>query len=110
LPSKQRFRTRQHRERHGLHIIAGPNGKPRIIKRDKYERLIRRYVSKDTSPKSILRLPLQKRAELAVHKAVEGVIEEHVRLGLPLYIGHEGKVVELSPNKLRRLYRSTPHK
>ena len=66
--------------------------------------------AKTQSPKSILRLPLQKRAELALRKAVEGVIEEHARLGLPLYIGHEGKVVKLSPNKLRRLYRSTLHK
>ena len=61
-------------------------------------------------PKSVLRLPLQTRAELALHKAVQGVIEEHARLGLPLYIGREGKVVKLSPNKLRRLSRTTPHK
>jgi hypothetical protein len=66
--------------------------------------------TKTRVPKSILRLPLQKRAELALHKAVEGVIEEHARLGLPLYIGREGKVVELSANKLRRLSRSTRHK
>jgi len=44
--------------------------------------------------KGILRLPLQKRAELALHKAVEEVIREHARLGLPLYIGRNGKVVE----------------
>jgi hypothetical protein len=41
---------------------------------------------------------LQKRAELALHKAVEGVVKEHARLGLPLHIGRNGKVVELSPN------------
>lgn len=66
--------------------------------------------AKTRTRKNILRLPLQKRAELALHKAVQGVIEEHARLGLPLYLGREGKVVKLSPNKLRRLSRTTPHK
>jgi hypothetical protein len=59
------------------------------------------------TPRNILRLPLQKRAELALHKAVEGVIREHARLGLPLYIGRNGKVVKLPPSKVRRLSRST---
>jgi hypothetical protein len=36
-------------------------------------------------PKSILRLPIEKRAEIALREAVKGVIEEHARLGLPLY-------------------------
>ena len=62
--------------------------------------------SKTQSPKSVLRLPLQKRAELGLQKAVEGVIREHARLGLPLYIGHNGKVVKLSPRKVRSLSRS----
>ena len=64
---------------------------------------------KTRTAKSILRLPLHKRAELALEKAVQGVIREHARLGLPLYIGQEGKVVKLSPQKVRRLSRSTPH-
>lgn len=63
--------------------------------------------AKTRTPKSILRLPLQKRAELALHKAVQGVIREHASLGLPMYIGSNGKVVKLSPNKVRRLSRST---
>ena len=66
--------------------------------------------AKTPVPNSILRLPLQKRAELALHKAVEGVIEEHARLGLPLYIGRDGKVVKLSPQKVRALSRSTHRK
>ena len=66
--------------------------------------------AKTPVPNSILRLPLQKRAELALHKAVEGVIEEHARLGLPLYIGRDGKVVKLSPHKVRALSRSTHRK
>jgi hypothetical protein len=44
-------------------------------------------------PKSVLRLPLEKRAEIALKEAVEGVIDEHARLGLPLHIWRDGKVV-----------------
>jgi hypothetical protein len=66
--------------------------------------------AKRRTSNSILRLPLQKRAELALQKAVRGVIEEHARLGLPLYIGRNGKVVKLSPTKVRVLSRSTNRK
>ena len=58
----------------------------------------------------ILRLPLEKRAELAFQEAVDEVIVEHARLGLPLYIGRNGKVVKLSPKKVRNLSRSIHHK
>ena len=58
----------------------------------------------------ILRLPLEKRAELAMREAVDGVIAERARLGLPLYIGRDGKVVKLSPNKVRGLSRSNHYK
>jgi hypothetical protein len=47
---------------------------------------------------NFLRLPLEKRAEMAFREAVDEVIDEHARLGLPLYIGRNGKVVKLSPN------------
>lgn len=55
-------------------------------------------------------MPLEKRAELAMREAVDEVIAEHARLGLPLYIGRDGKVVKLSPNKVRGLSRSNHHK
>ena len=58
----------------------------------------------------ILHLPLEKRAESAMREAVDEVIAEHARLGLPLYIGRDGKVVKLSPNKVRGLSRSNHHK
>ena len=58
----------------------------------------------------ILRLPLEKRAELAFQEAVDEVIVEHARLGLPLYIGRNGKVVKLSPKKVRNLSRSIHRK
>ena len=54
---------------------------------------------KETS-ESVLRLPLQERAELAFNEAVEKAIEEHVRLGLPIYVGRNGKVVALSAQDL----------
>lgn len=46
--------------------------------------------------KTILRLPLEKRAEMAFKEAVEEVIDEHARLGLPLHILRDGKVASLS--------------
>lgn len=60
--------------------------------------------------KSVSRLPLEKRAELAFREAVDDVISEHARLGLPLYIGQNAKVVKLSPKKVRALSRSTHRK
>ena len=46
--------------------------------------------------KSVRRLPLEKRAEMAFREAVDEVIAEHARLGLPLYIWRQGKLVALS--------------
>jgi hypothetical protein len=52
-------------------------------------------------PANVLELPLEQRAEMALKAAVEEVIVEHARQGLPIYIWREGKVVELSPEELR---------
>ena len=52
-------------------------------------------------PANVLELPLEQRAEMAFKSAVEEVIIEHARLGLPIYIWRDGKVVELSPEELR---------
>ena len=60
--------------------------------------------------RSTQRLPMEKRAELALREAVRDVIAEHARLGLPLYIGRNGKVVKLSPSKVRSLSKATPRK
>ena len=51
--------------------------------------------------KAVLRLPLLKRAEIAFKIAVAKAIDEHARLGLPVYIWRDGKVVELSPDEVR---------
>ena len=52
-------------------------------------------------PTDMLRLPLEKRAEIAFKIAVAKAIDEHARLGLPIYIWRNGRVVELSPKKAR---------
>ena len=52
-------------------------------------------------PKNVLELPLEQRAEMALKAAVEKVIVEHARQGLPIYIWREGKVVEMSLEELR---------
>jgi len=52
-------------------------------------------------PKNVLDLPLEERAEMALKAAVEKVIVEHARQGLPVYIWRDGKVVEMSLEELR---------
>jgi len=61
-------------------------------------------------PKSILRLPIEKRAEIAFKIAVAKAIDEHARLGLPVYIWRDGKVVELSPEEAAGATRSNKKK
>jgi hypothetical protein len=52
-------------------------------------------------PQNVLDLPLQERAAMALNAAVEEVIEEHAREGLPLYIWRDGKVVAVPAEELR---------
>ena len=54
---------------------------------------------------NVLELPLEVRAEMALQDAIDGVIEKHIREGLPIYIWRDGKVVELSPEELRTIRR-----
>jgi hypothetical protein len=49
----------------------------------------------------ILELPLAERAEMALKAAVDRVIQERARQGLPIFVWREGKVVELSAEELR---------
>lgn len=60
--------------------------------------------------RNVLRLPLEKRAEIAFKIAVAKAIDEHSRLGLPVYIWRNGKVVELSATKARNVARSVRRK
>jgi hypothetical protein len=56
--------------------------------------------------KAVLRLPLEKRAEIAFKMAVAKAIDEHARLGLPVYVWRDGGVVELSPDEARNISES----
>ncbi len=56
---------------------------------------------------SILELPLEERAEMALRVAVENAIAERARAGLPIYVWRDGTVVEISPEKLRQRSAST---
>lgn len=51
--------------------------------------------------KDVLRLPIEKRAEIAFKVAVAKAIDEHTRLGLPVYVWRNSRVVKLSPDKTR---------
>jgi len=57
-----------------------------------------------------MRLPLEKRAEIAFKIAVAKAIEEHARLGQPIYVGRNGKVVEVSPEEVLSASRKTAKK
>ena len=52
-------------------------------------------------PANVLELPLQERALMALEAAVEKVMEDHAREGLPIYVLRDGKIVEVSPEELR---------
>ena len=51
-------------------------------------------------PQNVLELPLADRGLLALRAAVEKVIEEHAREGLPLYLWQDGKVVAVPAEDL----------
>ena len=52
-------------------------------------------------PANVLELPLEQRAEMALKAAVEKVSVAHARLGLPIYIWRDGKVVEVPSDELQ---------
>ena len=52
-------------------------------------------------PPNVLDLPMVERALMALEAAVEKVIDEHAREGLPLYIWRDGEVVAVPADELR---------
>jgi hypothetical protein len=50
----------------------------------------------------VLDLPLLDRAEMAMKAAIEKVVEEHAREGLPLYIWRDGRVVAVPAKELQK--------
>ena len=61
-------------------------------------------------PKNVLDLPLEERATMALRIAVEKVIIEHARLGLPICIWRDGKVFEVPPEELKADAERTPQR
>jgi hypothetical protein len=59
-------------------------------------------------PANVLELPLEIRAEMALKAAVEKVMEEHAREGLPIYIWRDGRVVEVPAEELRMRLSNRP--
>ena len=53
-----------------------------------------------TPPANVLDLPLEERAEMALKAAVEKVIVEHARQGLPIYVWRDDKVVAIPPRRI----------
>jgi hypothetical protein len=53
-------------------------------------------------PPNVLDLPLEDRAMMAMEAAMEKLVEEYAREGLPLYIWRDGKVVAVPAEELRR--------
>ncbi len=53
-------------------------------------------------PTNIVELPLSERGLMALKAAVEKVIDEHVREGLPMYIWRDGQVVAVPAEELRK--------
>lgn len=62
-----------------------------------------------TSP-DVMQMPIEKRAEIAFKAAVANAIDEHARLGLPIYIWRNKRVVKLSPRTVLRGSKSRHHK
>ena len=47
------------------------------------------------------RLSLQDKAEIALKRAVRGVVERHKKTGRPLAVWQNGKVVRISPYSVK---------
>jgi predicted ABC-type ATPase len=87
------------------------NAEVRIMDKSLYSALVKRYRRTCASLQSrYCGCPIEKRAEIAFKAAVAKAIDEHARLGFPIYIGRDGKVVELSADEVRDLSRSTQGK
>jgi len=51
-------------------------------------------------PASVLELPIPERGLIAPREAVKKAIEEHSRVGLPIYVWSDGKVMEITFDQL----------
>ena len=53
-------------------------------------------------PANVLGLPLHERPLIAFKIAVEKVMEEHIRLEMPIYVWRDGKIVEIAADDIRK--------
>lgn len=60
--------------------------------------------------RDVMRLPIEERAQIAFKAAVAKAIREHARLGLPIYIWRNQRVVKLSPRTILGPPKSKRHK
>jgi hypothetical protein len=51
------------------------------------------------SDETIDSLTIEEQAEKALTEAVEEVIDENARLGLPIYVWRDGKLVDIGPEE-----------
>jgi len=58
----------------------------------------------------VMHLPIEKRAEIAFKAAVAKAIDEHARLGLPIYVWRNKRVVKLAPRTVLRVSKSRHRK
>lgn len=58
-------------------------------------------------PARIRKLPIERRAEMAIQAAVRKAIIRRFRLGLPVYIWRNGKVVEMPLAELKKYRHQT---
>ena len=56
--------------------------------------------------KTHIAIAIEKRAEIAFKVAVAKAIDEHTRLGLPVYVWRNSRVVKLSPKRTGNSARS----
>lgn len=47
------------------------------------------------------RMSLQDKAEVALYKAVRGVVERHKKTGRPLAVWKNGKTIHISPDSIK---------
>ncbi len=59
---------------------------------------------------TVKQLPIEQQAEIAFKAAVAKAINEHARLGLPVYIWRNNKVVKLSPRAVLGPSKQRHHK
>lgn len=51
---------------------------------------------------NLRQLPMADRALMALREAVAEVIEEHARLGIPIPIWRDGRIVDISPEEAEK--------